>query len=94
MLPWQTLRLKVNITVIIPKTLQAACEGRSKIELGVPATSDLADVIQTLMSLYPGLRAFVANEKRPMRQHFAVAQAGRKIFLFTSTGAPPASVVS
>ncbi len=78
----------VNITVIIPKALQAACEGRAKIELGVPPTSDLADVIQTLMTLYPGLRAFVANEKRPMRQSFGVAQAGRKVFLFTSTGSP------
>lgn len=75
----------MNVTVIIPKPLQAACEGRQKIELGVPPTSDVADVIQTLMALYPGLKAFVANEKRPMRQHFGVAQAGRKIFLFTST---------
>ena len=79
---------RVNITVIIPKALQAACEGRAKIELGVPPSSDLADVIQTLMTLYPGLRAFVANEKRPMRQYFGVAQSGRKVFLFTSTGSP------
>ena len=77
----------MNITVIIPKSLQGACEGRAKIELGVPPTSDLADIIQTLMSLYPGLRAFVANEKRPMRQYFGVAQAGKKVFLFTSSGA-------
>jgi hypothetical protein len=80
----------MNITVIIPKTLQGACEGRSKIELGVPPTSDLADIIQTLMSLYPGLKAFVANEKRPLRQHFGVAQNGRTVFLFTSTAAAPA----
>ncbi len=81
----------MNITVIIPKTLQGACEGRAKIELGVPPTTDLADVIQTLMTLYPGLRALVANEKRPMRQYFGVAQSGRKVFLFTSSGAPAAS---
>jgi len=29
----------MNITVIIPKALQPACEGRSKIELGVPPSS-------------------------------------------------------
>lgn len=79
----------MNITVIIPKTLQAACEGRAKIELGVPPSSDLADIITTLMALYPGLKAFVANEKRPLRQHFGVARAGAKIFLFTSTVASP-----
>ncbi len=75
----------MNVTVIIPRTLQGACEGRARIELGVPPTSDLADILQTLMSLYPGLKAFVANEKRPMKQHFGVAQAGRKVFLFTSS---------
>ena len=75
----------MNITVIIPRTLQAACEGRAKIDLGVPATSDLADIITTLMNLYPGLKAFVANEKRPLKQHFGVARAGAKVFLFTST---------
>lgn len=74
----------MNVTVIVPKTLQPACEGRSTIELGVPPSSDLADILHTLISLYPGLKAFVANENRPMRQHFGVAQAGRKVFLFTS----------
>jgi|GEM_PF-2076253 hypothetical protein len=75
----------MNITVIIPRTLQAACEGRSKIELGVPPSSDVADILTTLMALYPGLKAFVANEKRPLKQHFGVARAGAKIYLFTST---------
>lgn len=75
----------MNVTVIIPRLLQAACEGRAQIELGVPPSSDVADVLQTLMSLYPGLRAFVANERRPMKQHFAVAQSGRKLFLFAAS---------
>ncbi len=81
----------MNITVIIPRTLQAACAGKAKIDLGVPATSDLADIITTLMDLYPGLRAFVANEKRPLKQHFGVARAGSKIFLFTSTATAAAN---
>lgn len=78
----------MNITVIIPRSLQAACEGRAKIELGVPSSSDLGEIITTLMTLYPGLKAFVANEKRPLRQHFGVARAGQKVFLFTSTVSP------
>lgn len=75
----------MNITVVIPRPLQAACEGRSKIELGVPPSSSVGDVVQTLMALYPGLRAFVANEKRPMKQHFNVLQRGHVLYLFTST---------
>ena len=75
----------MNVTVMIPRPLQAACEGRGRIELGVPPSSSVGDVVQTLMALYPGLRAFVANEKRPLRQHFNVAQQGRMLFLFTST---------
>ncbi|MFT3841780.1 MAG: hypothetical protein QM723_32620 [Myxococcaceae bacterium] len=78
----------MNVTVIIPRALQAACEGRSRIELGVPPTSDVGDVVQTLISLYPGLKAYVASEKRPLKQHFGIAPAGRnKLFLFTSTAA-------
>jgi hypothetical protein len=77
----------MNITIIIPKPLQPACEGRARIELGVPASSDTADILQTLMALYPGLRAFVASERRPLRQHFGVARAGKKMFLFTSGAA-------
>ncbi len=70
---------------MIPRPLQAACEGRAKIELGVPPSSNVGDVVHTLMALYPGLRAWVANEKRPMKQHFGVAWAGKKLFLFTSS---------
>jgi hypothetical protein len=75
----------MNITVMIPRGLQAACEGRARIELGVPPTSSVGDVVQTLIALYPGLRAFVASEHRPMKQHFGIAQQGRMIYLFTST---------
>lgn len=75
----------MNVTVVIPRPLQGACEGRSRIELGVPPTSNVADVLQALMALYPGLRAFVANEKRPLKQHFGVTQVGSTVYLFTST---------
>lgn len=77
----------MNVTVHIPRPLQPACEGRTKIELGVPPSSDIADVLHTLLALYPGLKAFVANERRPQKQHFAVAQHGRRLFLFAAS--PP-----
>ena len=75
----------MNVTVLIPRPLQAACEGRARVELGVPPASSVGDVLQALMALYPGLRAFVANEKRPMKQHFGVTQHGTTVYLFTST---------
>lgn len=75
----------MNVTVLIPRPLQPACEGRARVELGVPAASSVGDVLQALMALYPGLRAFVANEKRPMKQHFGVTQVGSTMYLFTST---------
>ena len=77
----------MNITVIIPRALQAACEGRSTIELGVPSTAGVGDVVQTLITLYPGLKAYVASEKRPLRQHFGVAATHNKLYLFTSSAA-------
>lgn len=73
----------MNVTVVVPKQLQPACEGRARIELGVPPTSSVGDVVQTLMTLYPGLRAFVANEKKPLKQHFNVMQQGHMLYLFT-----------
>ena len=80
----------MNVTIVIPRTLQAACEGRARIELGVPPNASVGDVVQTLMQLYPGLRAWVANEKRPLRQYFNVAQKGNVLYLFTSTASAPA----
>ena len=74
----------MNVTVIVPRSLQAACEGRATISLGVPPSADLADILHTLFSLYPGLQAFIADERRPMARHFRVVQAGQRVFLLTS----------
>ncbi len=76
----------MNVTVIIPKPLQAACEGRARIELGVPGGADVGDVLQTLIALYPGLRAFVASDKRPLKHYFSVAPAPGKLYLFSTHG--------
>ena len=50
----------------------------------VPPGADVGEVLQTLIALYPGLRAFVASDKRPLKQHFSVAPAPGKLFLFSS----------
>ncbi len=75
----------MNVTIVIAKPLQAACEGRAKIELGVPPTSDIGDVLQTLLALYPGLKAFVPSEKKPRKPCFAVATAGSLVYLFAAS---------
>ncbi len=77
----------MNVTVVIPRPLQAACEGRSTIELGVPPRSGVGDIIYTLIALYPGLRKYVANEAPLGGAHFGVAQAGERLFLFANSPA-------
>lgn len=75
----------MNVTVVIAKPLQGACEGRAKIELGVPPASDVADILQTLMSLYPGLRAFVPSDKKPGKPSFGVGWNGKTLYLFSAS---------
>lgn len=75
----------MNVTIVIAKPLQPACEGRARIELGVPPTSDIGDVLQTLLALYPGLKAFIPSEKKPRKPSFAVATAGSLVYLFAAS---------
>jgi hypothetical protein len=70
--------------VVVPRALQAACEGRDHIDLGMPATSDLPDILATLFSLYPSLRSFVADDRRARHPHLTAAQHGRRVYLFAS----------
>jgi hypothetical protein len=70
--------------VVVPRALRAACEGRDHIELGMPGTSDLPDILTTLLALYPSLRSFVADDRRARHPHFSAAQMGRRVYLFTS----------
>lgn len=74
----------MNVTVVIPLPLQGACEGRSRIELGLPAGSTVGDMVATIMTLYPGLRAFMASERRPLTRSFGVALSGQTLYLFAS----------
>jgi hypothetical protein len=55
----------VNVTIVLPPSLRPLMEGRAQIELGVPLTADVGDLLQTLFTLYPRLRRLQADERRP-----------------------------
>ncbi len=65
----------MNVQVMMPESLRAAVEGRFRVELGVPPTADVADVVQTLVLLYPKLTAHLPSERRPVRQHLNIFQS-------------------
>lgn len=54
----------MNVTVRIPPALRPAVEGRDMLSLGLPATADVGDLVDTLLSLYPKLRNFMAGESK------------------------------
>jgi len=69
----------VNVTVLVPATLRAAVDGKHKLDLGVPAEAGVGEVLQTLLTLYPKLRAAMANETRPRRQQLTVVVEPRSM---------------
>ena len=86
----------MNVTVLVPSTLRAAVDGKHKLDLGVPAGAGVGEVLQTLLTLYPKLRAAMANETRPRRQQLTVvfeprppargAREGVRVWLFAAPG--------
>jgi hypothetical protein len=52
----------MNVTVMVPHTLRTAVEGRRRVELGLPASADVGDLLEALFKLYPKLRQHMANE--------------------------------
>jgi hypothetical protein len=52
----------LTVTVHVPGLLRNAVEGRRKLNLGLPPSADLGDLVQALLTLYPKLRAHVAQE--------------------------------
>ena len=69
----------MNVTVLVPATLRAAVDGKHKLDLGVPAEAGVGEVLQTLLTLYPKLRAAMANETRPRRQQLTVVVEPRSM---------------
>jgi hypothetical protein len=62
-----TMNEGVNVTLLASRNLVPALEGRDRIELGVPQSATLVDVLETLFTLYPKLGRFLASERRPLR---------------------------
>lgn len=52
----------MNVTVYVALALTGALDGRRKVELGLPPTADLGDVLQTLITLYPKLGVHLPHE--------------------------------
>jgi hypothetical protein len=48
--------------------LRGAFEGRRELSLGMPAHSDVGDVVETLLRLYPRARQYVAGDREGASQ--------------------------
>jgi hypothetical protein len=66
---------------MVPRVLRAAFDGRIKINLGLPATADVGDLLETLFQLYPKVKQHVASDHLGNQgQHLNVylSEAGSK----------------
>jgi hypothetical protein len=73
----------MNIVVEVAPPLVAAVEGRRRLELGVPPNSDVGDILDTLLKLYPKLARHVASDR-------TVAESGINVYWSQSTKDEPA----
>ncbi|HLM44836.1 MAG TPA: hypothetical protein VK458_13265 [Myxococcaceae bacterium] len=53
----------LDITVVVAPSLRAAFEGRLVVTLGVPASANMGDVLESLLRLYPRTQALLAGDK-------------------------------
>jgi hypothetical protein len=53
----------MNVTVLIPRSLKTAVEGKAKLSLGLPPSADLGDLVEALFTLYPKLRLHLASDQ-------------------------------
>ncbi len=49
----------------MPNALRKVFEGRQRILLGVPPTSHVGDIVATLLSLYPQMARYLADDRDP-----------------------------
>jgi hypothetical protein len=61
----------------VPNALRKAFEGRHRITLGVPSSSGVGDVVATLLSLYPQMNRFLADDRNPQSPGFQLFLADR-----------------
>jgi hypothetical protein len=53
----------LDITVVVAPPLQSAFDGRSLVTLGLPATADVGELVETLLRLYPRTRNLLAGDR-------------------------------
>jgi len=53
----------LDITVVVAPPLQSAFDGRSLLSLGLPASADVGDLMETLFRLYPRTRSLLAGDR-------------------------------
>ncbi len=53
----------LDVTVVVPPPLRIAVDGRMEVNLGVPANAGVGEVLETLFTLYPRLRLFLAGDR-------------------------------
>ena len=53
----------LDITVVVAPPLQSAFDGRSHVSLGLPASADVGELVETLLRLYPRTRSLLAGDR-------------------------------
>ncbi len=91
----------MNVTIYVPPALQSVMEGKAAVELGVPPSASVGDVLETLLTLYPALRQRIASERRgnghelqlflpeqaslELARHRSGLREGQRMYLFASS---------
>lgn len=64
----------LDIIVVVAPSLRGAFEGRRTVNLGLPATAGVGEVVETLLKLYPRTRNLLAGDwKSPSGQYLHLA---------------------
>ncbi|PTL77949.1 hypothetical protein [Vitiosangium sp. GDMCC 1.1324] len=53
----------LDVTVVVPPPLRALFEGRREVTLGVPSTTTVGEILETLLRLYPRLSQHFAGDQ-------------------------------
>jgi len=69
----------VNVTVMLPRSLRGAVEGRDRLSLGLPPSADVGDLLEALLTLYPKLRAHQASDFRSHPEHLNLSVAAASL---------------
>lgn len=69
----------LTITVHVADTVRGAVEGRRKLELGLPSTANVGELMETLVRLYPRLQILWASERKESPQGLHLLLAERAI---------------